>query len=171
MISARDTLIDAKLDLNDTRLRVRLDTLPEKLRRRLVTTIGRLTRELLGKVEAREPVRTGRLRSLTEDYVDDNRIKNFVRGRVRVLRTDEHNTAAAAGALEYGGPGKRRKGPVKVTGYMRRGERGRFKYRVDDYERRRPRITAQRFLRGPAAAMLPKARAELRRALQEELKG
>jgi len=82
MISARDTLIDAKLDLNDTRLRVRLDEMPDKLRRRLVTTIGRLTRELLAKVEAREPVRTGRLRELTEDYVDDNRIKNFVRGRV-----------------------------------------------------------------------------------------
>jgi len=159
MNSARDTLINAKLDLNDVRLRVRLDTLPDKLRRRLVSTIGRLTHELLAKVEAREPVRTGRLRSLTEAYVDTNKIKMFVRGRVRVLRTREHNTAAAAGALEYGSTGKR----FAVKGYTRRGARVRGYDRVGG-------ITEMRFLRGPAAAMLPKARAALRRVLQEELK-
>ena len=165
MNSARDTLIDAKLDLNDVRLRVRFDTLSEQLQRRLQQTIGRLTHELLAKVEAREPVRTGRLRSLTEAYVDTNKIKMFVRGRVRVLRTREHNTAAAAGALEYGSTGK--KFPVK--GYMRRDERGRFASRVRGYQRVGG-ITEMRFLRGPAAAMLPKARAELRRVLQEMLK-
>jgi len=159
MISARDTLIDAKMDMNDTRLRVRLDELPNKLRRRLVSTIGKLTNELLHKVEAREPFRTGRLRSLTQAYVDDNRIKMFVRGRVRVLRTREHNTAAAAGALEYGSTGKR----FPVSGYMRRG------YRVSGYQRVGG-ISEMRFLRGPASAMLPKARAELRRVLQEVLK-
>jgi len=162
MNSARDTLLDAKIDLNDTRLRVRLDTLPDKLRHRLVATIGRLTNELLHKVEAREPFRTGRLRSLTEDYVDDNRIKNFVRGRVRVLRSREHNTAAAAGALEYGSTGKK----FAVRGYMRRGERGRLAYRVGGYSRAGG-IAEMRFLRGPAAAMLPKARAELLRVLQD----
>ena len=162
MNSARDILIDAKLDLNDTRLRARLESLPDKLRRRLVTTIGRLTNELLHKVEAREPVRTGRLRALTNAYVDDNRIKQFVRGRVRVLRSREHNTAAAAGALEYGSTGK----AYPVKGYMRRGERGRFKSRVRGYQRVGG-ITEMRFLRGPAAAMLPKARAELRRVLQD----
>jgi len=159
MISARDTLIDAKLDLNDTKLRVRLDALPDKLRPPLVTTIGRLTHELLGKVEAREPFRTGRLRSLTQAYVDDNRIKNFVRGRVRVLRSREHNTAAAAGALEYGSTGKK----FAVKGYMRRGSHVRGYERVGG-------ITEMRFLRGPAAAMLPKARAELRRVLADVLK-
>jgi len=162
MNSARDTLLGAKMDLSDTRLRVRLDTLPDKLRQRLVATIGRLTNELLHKVEAREPFRTGRLRSLTEDYVDDNRIKNFVRGRVRVLRSREHNTAAAAGALEYGSTGKK----FAVRGYMRRGERGRFAYRVGGYSRAGG-IAEMRFLRGPAAAMLPKARAELLRVLQD----
>ena len=96
MTSARDTLIDAKMDLNDTRLRLRLESMPKQLQKRLQQTIGRLTRELLHKVEAREPVRTGRLRSLTEAYVDTNDIKMFVRGRVRVLRSREHNTAAAA---------------------------------------------------------------------------
>jgi len=159
MISARDTLIDAKLDLNDVRLRVRLESMPKQLQKRLQQTIGRLTNELLHKVEAAEPVRTGRLRSLTEAYVDTNAIKMFVRGRVRVLRTREHNTAAAAGALEYGSTGKR----FPVSGYMRRGARVRGYERVGG-------ITEMRFLRGPAAAMLPKARAALRRVLQEELK-
>jgi len=159
MTSARDTLIDAKMDLNDTRLRLRLESMPKQLQKRLQQTIGRLTRELLHKVEAREPVRTGRLRSLTEAYVDTNDIKMFVRGRVRVLRSREHNTAAAAGALEYGGTGKK----FAVQGYTRRGARVRGYSRVGG-------IKEMRFLRGPAAAMLPKARAELRRVLQEELK-
>ena len=159
MISARDTLIDAKLDLNDVRLRVRLESMPKQLQKRLTQTIGRLTNELVHKVEAREPVRTGRLRSLTQAYVDTNQIKMFVRGRVRVLRTRQHNTAAAAGALEYGSTGKK----FAVKGYMRRGSHVRGYQRVGG-------ITEMRFLRGPAAAMLPKARAELRRVLQEELK-
>ena len=159
MISARDTLIDAKLDLNDVRLRVRLESMPKQLQKRLTQTIGRLTNELVHKVEAREPVRTGRLRSLTQAYVDDNRIKNFVRGRVRVLRSREHNTAAAAGALEYGSTGKK----FAVKGYMRRGSHVRGYERVGG-------ITEMRFLRGPAAAMLPKARAELRRVLADVLK-
>jgi len=159
MISARDTLIDAKLDLNDVRLRVRLESMPKQLQKRLTQTIGRLTNELVHKVEAREPVRTGRLRSLTQAYVDTNQIKMFVRGRVRVLRTRQHNTAAAAGALEYGSTGKK----FAVKGYMRRGSHVRGYQRVGG-------ITEMRFLRGPAAAMLPKARAELRRVLQEMLK-
>ena len=159
MISARDTLIDAKLDLNDVRLRVRLESMPKQLQKRLTQTIGRLTNELVHKVEAREPVRTGRLRSLTQAYVDTNQIKMFVRGRVRVLRTRQHNTAAAAGALEYGSTGKK----FAVKGYMRRG------YRVSGYSRVGG-IAEMRFLRGPAAAMLPKARAELRRVLADVLR-
>ena len=159
MNSARDTLIDAKLDLNDVRLRVRLESMPKQLQKRLQQTIGRLTNELVHKVEAREPVRTGRLRSLTQAYVDTNQIKMFVRGRVRVLRTRQHNTAAAAGALEYGSTGKK----FAVKGYMRRGSHVRGYQRVGG-------ITEMRFLRGPAAAMLPKARAELRRVLADVLK-
>jgi hypothetical protein len=156
--SAFGTLIDAKIDIGDTRLRVRLESLPDRLQKRLYTTIKQLTDELLVKVEAREPVRTGRLRSLTQSYVDVNRRKLFVRGRVRVLRTRRHNTAAAAGALEYGSTGKR----FAVSGYSRRGNRVRSYQRVGG-------ITEMRFLRGPAAAMLPKARQALQRALREEL--
>ena len=158
MISPRDTWIDAHIDVNDVRLIARLDAWEPRLRGRLKETITQLTYELLAKVEAREPHRTGRLRRLTEAYIDDNQIKRFVRGRVRVLRTRQHNTAAAAGALEYGSTGKK----FGVRGYMSRGRR------VNSYFRRGG-ISEMRFLRGPAAAMLPKARAEIRRVLDEEL--
>lgn len=155
-MSVLDIKIDAQLDLNKTRLRVRLDQLPDKIRAELYTTIQRLTNELLQKVEAREPMRTGRLRGLTQAYVDDNRIKQFLRGRVRVLRTRRHNTAAAAGALEYGSTGKK----FAVRGHMSRGRSVRSYLRQGG-------ITEMRFLRGPAAAMLPKARAELRHVLRD----
>jgi hypothetical protein len=149
-------MIDARISVNDTRLRVSLNDLPRRLQNRLERAIRGLTKELLHKVEAREPVRTGRLRRLTRAYVDRNKEKNFIRGRVRVLRTRDHNTAAAAGALEYGSTGKaymvgsHTRNGNSVRGYMRTGG-----------------ITAQRFLRGPAAIMIPKARAELRRVLSD----
>jgi hypothetical protein len=160
MASVRQGIIDAQMDLNDTRLRVRLDRIEPELRVRLYRTIGRLTKELLHKVEAREPIRTGRLRRLTEAYVDDNKIKNFVRGRVRVLRTREHNTAAAAGALEYGSTGKEFPVSAYSRGRTRRRHAVRWYTRVGG-------ITEMRFLRGPAAAMLPKARQEIARVLHE----
>jgi hypothetical protein len=142
--------IDFRIDANDTRLNLQLDSLPEQLRLRLKVKISELTHQLLRLVEAREPKRTGRLRSLTHAYVDDNVAKGFVRGRVRVLRTRGHNTAAAAAALEYGSTGRR----FPVRAYRRRGGN------VAGYSRRGG-ITELRFLRGPAAAMLPRARAEL----------
>lgn len=144
-------MIDFRIDANDTRLRVSLDNLPKELRHRLRSKITQLTAELLHKVMAREPKRTGRLLSLTHAYIDDNVAKNFIRGRVRVLRTrGRHNTAAAAGALEYGSTG--RKFPVHA--YRRRSGQ------VSGYNRVGG-IRELRFLRGPAAAMRPRARAEL----------
>jgi hypothetical protein len=149
-------MIDYRVEVNANRLVLRLEQLPTVLRQRLKSKIGELTQELLRKVEAREPVRTGRLRRLTHAYVDENVAKNFVRGRVRVLRTRDHNTAGAAGALEYGSTGKR----FAVRGYRSRGGQ------VSAYQRRGG-IQAQRFLRGPAAIMIPRARLELQRVLQE----
>jgi len=143
-------LIDYRIDANDTRLTLQLDQLPKKLQQELEAKIRELTGELLRKVEAREPVRTGRLRRLTQAFVDKSETKQYVRGRVRVVRTRDHNTAGAAGALEYGSSGR----AFRVRGYTRRGRQ------VQSYYRRGG-ITAQRFLRGPAAAMLPKARTEL----------
>lgn len=146
------SLFNVSIEVNDTALRLHLDELPRKLEQQLQAKLLELTNELLRKVVAREPVRTGRLRRLTQSYVDVNRDKGYVRGRVRVLRTREHNTAAAAAALEYGSTGRR----YTVRGYTSRGRS------VPSYQRRGG-IQAQRFLRGPAAIMIPKARAELAR--------
>jgi len=149
--------IEFRMELNATRLQVALDTLPDEIRRRLKIKITELTNQLLHRVEAREPVRTGRLRSLTHAYIDDNRAKNYVRGRVRVLRRrGAHNVAAAAGALEYGSTGRR----FAVRAYRRRGGN------VSAYNRRGG-ITELRFLRGPAATMLPRARAEIAEVIRD----
>lgn len=146
-----------------TKLVLHFDEMPDALKRQLKVAIFRVTQQLLRRVKAAEPMRTGRLRAATHAYVDER--ENFVRGRVRILRTGRASRLGAAfGALEYGGPGHRRSGPVRVQAY-RRGGVG-----VTAYERRRPRIRARRFLRGPAAAMRPQVRAELEAALGQTIK-
>jgi hypothetical protein len=148
-------MIEYKIDVNDTRLQVALGELPKQLRRRLKGKIGELTNQLLRMVKAREPVRTGRMRSRTHAYVDENVAKNFVRGRVRIIATGQAQPLAAAfGALEYGSTGRRfpvksyRRGSGQVRAYERRGG-----------------IREMRFLRGAAAVMLPRARAEIEEVL------
>jgi hypothetical protein len=148
-----------RIDVNDKRLKIALNELPKELERRLEVEVRKLTSQLLRLVEAREPVKTGRLRRQTHAYVDVSQIPNkrYVRGRVRILPVQSgiNRTVAAFGALEYGAPGKsgRRKGRVDVSAYRRRGGES-----VAAYNRRRPTIHARRFLRGAAAVMLPKAR-------------
>jgi hypothetical protein len=151
-------LIDMRIDVDDRRLQLRLDALPKELERRLEAKIRELTNQTLRLVVAREPVRTGRLRKQTHSYVDTNRAKRFVRGRVRILPVQEgvNRTAAAFGALEYGSTGSR----FAVRGYTRGGRQ------VRGYERRGT-IRARRFLRSSAAIMLPKARAELQALLSQ----
>jgi hypothetical protein len=150
------------------RVLIRLDQLPKKIHLRLKAEIDRLTHQLLARVEAAEPVRTGTLRQQTEAYLDQgiNKGGRWVRGRVRVLRDDVSgvNYGKVAGALEYGAPGKRRTGPVPVAGYRRQS------VKVRTHTRRRPKIQAMRFLRGPAAAMRPQARARLMAIINEALK-
>lgn len=154
--------IDFRIDGFDTgRILARLDQLPRELRARLRGVITQLTNELLAKVEAAEPVRTGTLRAQTHAYVDEG--PTWIRGRVRVLRNGPRNYGAIAGALEYGGPGKKRRGLVRVHAYRRDGAT------VRAYQRRQPHIKAMRFLRGPAAAQLPRARALIRAAIEDAL--
>jgi len=148
-------MIDFRVEVNDTRLQVALGELPEQLRRQLKAKIAELTNQLLHRVEAREPVRTGLLRRQTHAYVDENAAKGFVRGRVRILPTIGRNrTAAAFGALEYGSTGRR----FPVSSYRRRSGT------VSAYSRRGG-IAEMRFLRGAAAVMLPRARAEIEEVL------
>lgn len=151
------------IDSNTSRLVLHFDQMPAALQRKLKIVITQLTRELLARVKAAEPVRTGRLRSATHSYVDER--KNFVRGRVRIRPTGKAQAVAAAfGALEYGAPGKRRHGKVPVRAYSRSG------VAIRSHERRRPRIAARRFLRGPATAMRTRVKAELAAAIGQAVK-
>lgn len=152
------------IESNTNRVALHFDEMPALLKKQLKAAIDKVTHELLGRVKAREPVRTGRLRRSTHAYVDER--TDFIRGRVRVLATGKKSEIAAAfGALEYGGPGARRAGKkVKVKSYTGGGRR------VRAYERRQPRIKARRFLRGPAAAMRPQIRAELEAAIGQTIK-
>jgi len=163
------TGIDWRIEERDNgRVLARLDQFPEQIQARVRDAIAKLTNELLRKVEAGEP---SLLRQHTHAYVDQGINKrgggHWVRGRVRVLRDEVSgvNYGKIAGALEYGGPGKRRRGMVKVGAYRR--EAG----KVRAYERRRPRIQARRFLRGPAQAMRPRVLAMLRAAIGEAWQG
>lgn len=154
-----------------TGITLAFDKLPETLRNRLAVTIRALTDELLAEVKAGEPRRTGRLQSMTRAFVDVQ--EGLVRGRVRVLRNESANFAAAAGALEYGAPGRR--GAFRVRSYRRRLTQvfGRPAHGgsvlVSSYTRR-AHIHAMRFLRDPAAAMLPRARIALEAAVAEAIK-
>lgn len=166
--------ISWRLDqISNSRTRIMLDGLPRALQQKLRGTIQQLVNELLPQVLQLEPRRTGRLRSLTHAYVDERGTvqQNWVRGRVRVLRTREHNTAAAAGALEYGA---RRRFPVRAYTSRRTVVFGRRirppKIITVKAHERRQRIVAMRFLRGPAKAWLPRARAELERTIIDALK-
>lgn len=158
--------IEFKIDVIDAgRIQLRLDAFPRELQRRLKQTIGMLTQQLLVRVEAAQPVRTGKLRRATHAFVDEG-IKRgvpWVRGRVRVLG-GEGNLGARFGALEYGGPGRRRFGKkVKVRAYSRGG------VRINAYERRQPTIRAMRFLRGPAQAQRARAIAALEAAINDAI--
>jgi len=159
------------MQIKDTGLRLAFDKLPEALRNRLAITIRALTDELLAEVKAGEPRRTGRLLSMTRSFVDVK--EGWVRGRVRVLRSESANSAAAAGALEYGAPGRR--GAFRVRSYRRRISKV-FGHPVQSQSvlvhsyTRKAKIREMRFLRGPAASMLPRARAALEAAVAEAIK-
>ena len=161
---------DVKIDA--TRLNFTLDKLPEALRTRLATTIKELADELLAEVKAGEQRRTGRLQAETQDFVDVQ--ESWVRGRVRVLRSAlGASEAAAAGALEYGAPGRR--GAFRVKAYRRkltqvfgRPATSNQSVLVSSYTRK-AHIHAVRFLRDPAARMLPRARAALEAAITDAI--
>jgi len=155
-----------------TRLSFTLDKLPEALRARLAVTIRELADELVAEVKAAEPRRTGRLQQMTRDFVDVQ--ESWVRGRVRVLRSSlGASEAAAAGALEYGAPGRR--GAFRVRAYRRkltqvfgRPTTSNQSVLVSSYTRK-AHIRAVRFLRDPAARMLPRARLAIEAAITDAI--
>src|SRR5262245_6850660 len=141
---------------NSNKVAIQLDRLPNDVRLAIKKQIEAAVARLLPMVRAAEPHRTGRLRAATRSFVDDRPERNYVRGRVRVIATGRASREGATyGALEYGSTGR----PFPVRGYSRRG------YPVRGYSRVGG-ITARRFLRGPAAAVLPRVRAEIEQALR-----
>jgi hypothetical protein len=148
-------VIDFIVKVDDRNIKAMFDELPTTLRTNLTATIARLTDELLAKVRAAEPHRTGRLRLETRRFVDER--ENFVRGRVRILAPGGRGHNVAAAALEYGA---HRSFPVKS--YRRDGDT------VGAY-RRRANIDARRFLRDSALGMRAKVLAELRQAISDSI--
>jgi hypothetical protein len=137
---------------SDQNVRLHFEQLPEALRRELRPVITNITHSLLAQVKAREPVRTGYLRSRTHAFVDER--PTFIRGRVRIIPTGRaQRTAAAFGALEYGAHKR-----FIVAAHTRSGAHVRAYLR-------RVNITARRFLRGSAATMRPRIMAELQGAI------
>lgn len=143
------------IDVNATSLVVHLEQLPMALRTNLRATIIRLTDELLARVRAAEPRRTGRLQSETRSFIDEN--DNRILGRVRVLGAGGGGPNIAAAALEYGAHRS-----FQVRGYQRRG------VTVSAY-RRRQNIAPRRFLHAPAEAMRGRIMAELQAAIDKTL--
>ena len=155
------------ITVTDNNLTLHLDSLPKHLRVRLRGRITVLIQRLLANVKAAEPVRTGRLRSLTSASISET--DTAIRGQVRIAgnRADGHNVAAAA--LEYG----------QHRMYMVRAHTARLTHVFGHpitpesvmvkAHARRPHIAARRFLRGPAEALRPVAIAELQTAINEAI--
>jgi hypothetical protein len=142
--------------VSDTQVQAHLAKLPIALRTNLQKTIQTLTTELLARVRAAEPVRTGLLRSMTRSYVDVT--ETMVRGRVRILATGHASRLGAAfGALEYGAHAA-----ILVKAYQRRGGMVRSYARVVN-------IAEQRFLRNSLDAMREKAVAAIEETVKKSV--
>ncbi len=151
-------MIDVLLDFDETKLLARLDKLPQELQDRLAEPIAKLTADLLARVQAGEPYRTGALREATQSFVDQR--EGMIRGRVRVLSEpgSKVNHNAKAGALEYGAHGD-----IEVSSYSRDGGT------VEAYHRD-VNIAERRFLRDAAADLRSEFEALIQRAIAEAAK-
>jgi hypothetical protein len=144
------------IEVNDTKLLAHFAQLPPLLRENIRKTITVLTTELLARVRAAEPVRTGLMRASTRMYVDST--EEWVRGRVRIVATGHASRLGAAfGALEYGAHRS-----FAVRAYARRG------IAVRAYERT-ANIQAQRFLRGSLDAMREQAAAAIKETVDKSI--
>lgn len=151
-----------------------LDALPAELEARLTPTITSLTRELLMRVRAAEPFRTGALRASTRSFVDAH--PGSIRGKVRVLMSPTgsrrgkglsiHNVAAAA--LDYGVHSRFevRAHRMRLNHVFKRNRSG---FVIVNAYYRRVNIKARRFLQDPFEQMRPEAEAKIQRVLDEKL--
>lgn len=140
------------ITLNGTEVILRLDKLGGEFNTRLAAEAHELMEELLGRILAAEPVRTGRLQSQTRaSFRDtDSRIAGIIRPGWR--RAD----AAKAAALEYGAHGI-----ATVSEYERASG-----VVVAAYQRH-VNIAAIHFLRDPFEAMQPEIDERLRAVVDD----
>jgi hypothetical protein len=160
-------MLGVTFQIDDRQVAAHLDRIPGKLRTGLKESITRLTDQLLARVKAAEPYRTGKLRQETQAFVDEHEDK--ITGKVRILGAGrEHNVAAAA--LEYGAHRivNVRAHREHLSHVFDRATDSKF-VAVKAYSRR-ANIQAKRFLRDPAQAMRPQIQAELQRVISEALK-
>jgi hypothetical protein len=155
--------------VDDRQVVAHLEALPAKLRTGLKESITRLTDQMLQRVRAAEPYRTGKLRQETQAFVDEHE-EGKITGAVRILGAHGRGHNVAAAALEYGAHRI-----VNVQAHrehlnhvFNRATDSQF-VAVRAYQRR-ANIQAKRFLRDPAQAMRPRIQAELERVISETVK-
>lgn len=147
---------EVRIDIaGDRQAGLRFEDFPDHLHDDLRSEINSLSNELLGRIEAAIPSRTGTLRSQVRlrMYDQDDRIRGYIDIDARKGSTDH----AKAGALEYGSRGK----PTKVGAHQMRLDHfwdhqlaAPTTVLVEAYERT-PNITEHSFMRGPLGAMRP----------------
>jgi hypothetical protein len=152
---------------DERRLLLHLDQVPTRLHTALRPVITSLTDELLRRIHAAEPVRSGRLRRETQSFVDETPSK--IVGMVKVVGPGGKASGSheAAAALEYGAHRRFsvRAHAMHETHVFGRAS-GRTLVMVEEYTRR-ANIAARRFIRGPATALRPLALARMRQAIDD----
>jgi hypothetical protein len=151
----------------DRRVGLRFEEFPERARQRLAAAMDSITQRLLARVEAAEPIKTGKLRGETTAYVSSG--PNFVKGTVAIRVPKGAQAGVEAGkaaALEYGAHKS-----IAVKAYSRTLDHV-FLHAIAPTEQlvrayvRRANIAEQRFLRGPIDEMRDQILTELREAVE-----
>ena len=156
-------MIDARVE-GEREILLQLGRMPDRVQQRLARKITELTHRLLQRVQAKEPVRTGKLRGETIDRVTAT--QDLVRGVVTVA-ADTSNEHAKAGALEYGAHGE-----VTVHEFARHGHnpQGAPADQIVEAYTRKADLIARRFERNSLDDMSEEIRSELADALAGELR-
>ena len=145
-----------RIDIDgDRQSGLRFEEFPDHLHDDLRAEIDALSHELLARIEAAVPSKTGTLRSQVRlrMFDQDDRIRGYIDIQGRSGQTDY----AKAGALEYvskGKPSKVSAHRMKLDHYWEHRLAAPTTVLVDAYERT-PNIAEHSFMRGPLAAMRP----------------
>jgi hypothetical protein len=147
---------EVRIDIaGDRQAGLRFEDFPDHLHDELRGEIDALSHELLSRIEALVPEKSGTLRSQVRLRMFDQ--EDRIRGYIDIDGRKGSTDYAKAGALEYGSRGK----PTKVSAHQMKLDHF-WAHRlasptnvlVDAYSRT-PTIAEHSFMRGPLAAMRP----------------